>query len=609
MEVYILKSAACLGILFLFYKLLLENTSLHTTKRFFLLGSLAISFIIPCITFTTYIQVNPLVTNILTEVPASTPALDTGISEATNYTLYILGGIYLLGVGIFGIRFGLNLRNVFTRVRNNSKFKQRSIVHVLLKLPVTPHSFFNYIFFSKKAYNNGEIPEEVLMHETAHVEQKHSWDIVFIELLRIAFWFNPLLYFIKHSIKLNHEFLADRTVLNQGADTASYQTILLDFSSKSSVPSMAHSINYSSSSLGKLFSKNSFGLVKKRFTVMKTHTSRRAAWLRMLVILPLMAGLIYGFSSTKTVEKIVSDPKVTFENPEVQKEYDTWYTNVANEIGNSKATPEQLAAYNKIAAFWNKRFNETPNSRIMPLSELKKLETIYRLMTIEQRKQAQPFPECKPPATSNSPSGNDAINKILVIMIQMSEITINGKQSSLKTFARDLDKLTKNWEEADYTSIKPIIKIASTPDEFLKKLDAEYKKTHFSKANGGFGLLPPPPPPPAPKVIKGVNDTDDNNPPPPPPAPDAPRVIKSVNYTDGNIPPPPPPMSQLDIIVKMAKKKSTFYYEGKEITSDEAIEVVKKNSDLNIQVTNSSSKNPTVKISKEPIYVKKKMIP
>lgn len=690
MEVYILKSAACLGILFLFYKLVLENTSLHTTKRFFLLGSLAVSFVIPFITFTEYIEVTPVVTETFIQIPITISEPTEAIATPINYLPYIWGGIYVLGVLIFSVRFGRNMLRIFNKVRRNPKHKNKSIFHVLLKLPVTPHSFFNYIFFSKKEYEAGEIPQEVLVHETAHVEQKHSWDIVFFELLRIVFWFNPLLYFIKHSIKLNHEFLADRTVLNQGAELSTYQTILLDFSSTSSVPQMAHSINYSSTRLTELFSKNSFGQVKKRFTVMKTHTSKRAAWLKGLLVLPLLAVLIYGFSETK-------EEFITFENPETVSSSskildisinekneilidnttiqvsdiealvtEKYFTNAALHVsGNAnvmiaksvvaelvrldvskclsvtsavsgngdilseedfneimsplrdlfqkntieQASPKQLEIYNKLA----KKYNAVPVAeRKIGWEDLMKLENIYRQMSEKQRQNALPFPECLPKNQSSWEEGyakeyNDGAarnnKKSIVITINVSEIMINGKTTSLKNFAKELDKATKDWTTAEYQAAHPSVLVAGTPDSFMEKLDIEFRKTAYFKANGGESIIPtsPPPPPPAPdaiNVIKSINDHDPNIPPPPP----APKVLKGINDGDPNIPPPPPPpTSPLNHIIEMAKKNATFYFEGKQITSDKAIELVKKNKDLNIQTTGSSSKNPQVKISTKPI--------
>src|SRR5690606_3931766 len=123
--------------------------------------------------------------------------------------------------------------------------------------------------------------------EYVHAKQKHSIDILVVELLQIVFWFNPLLYLIKRSVKLNHEFLADRAVLNRGTDTAAYQNILLAFSSHATTPTLANSINYS--------------FIKKRFTVMKKQTSTQAIWLRSLLLVPLVAILMYGFSTREVV--------------------------------------------------------------------------------------------------------------------------------------------------------------------------------------------------------------------------------------------------------------------------------------------------------------------
>jgi len=201
--------------------------------------------VIPFITFTQYVAVAP-VTEMVTE-NVVIPVYETQeiIAEPINYTPYILWSIYTLGVLFFTLRFTKNLISLVQKIRKNPVFKKQSFLYVLLQLPVTPHSFFKYIFFDKEAFEAGKIPKEVLIHEQAHVAQKHSWDILFFEIFQIIFWFNPLLYFFKRSIKLNHEFLADRTVLQTGAPLATYQSILLDFSSKSSVPAMAHSINYS----------------------------------------------------------------------------------------------------------------------------------------------------------------------------------------------------------------------------------------------------------------------------------------------------------------------------------------------------------------------------
>ncbi|QAA82611.1 M56 family metallopeptidase [Aequorivita sp. H23M31] len=290
MELYLLKSTVILAILYVFYKLVLENTSIHNFKRFYLLGSLVTSFVIPFITFTSYGQVSAFQTIYTEGIPKLT--VDKTI-ETINYWPLVLWTIYGLGVLFFSVKFLRNLFTIIQQIRKNPKRQDRSFTNILLKENVIPHTFFSYIFLNKEKFESGNIPAEVLLHEEAHARQRHSLDIILIELLKIIFWFNPLFYFLKRSIKLNHEFLADEAVLKNGFETSAYQKLLLAFinpnnQSHTITPRLAHSINYSP--------------MKKRFLIMKTNTSRRSILFRSLLILPLLSFLIYGFGSTETIK-------------------------------------------------------------------------------------------------------------------------------------------------------------------------------------------------------------------------------------------------------------------------------------------------------------------
>jgi len=181
--------------------------------------------------------------------------------------------------------------------------------------------------------------------------------LLFIELVQLLFWFNPLLLLYKRSIKLNHEFLADRVVLRNNANLSAYQNLLLAFSSNVRPPSLANAINYS--------------FIKKRFTVMKKQTSPQAIWLRSLLILPLVAFLLYGFSTKEIIQKEI-----------LQEE---------NVTGNlqEKASPEMVKEYNVIAEKWN-----DPNATNFKYVEGEKERAlyIYSRMSESQKKESEPFP-------------------------------------------------------------------------------------------------------------------------------------------------------------------------------------------------------------------------
>ena len=283
-----------MGIFLVFYKLLLERESMHHFKRFFLLTALIISLIIPQIVFTEYIEAEPTpaVTQVLTinEQPEITPIVHEMEESPMNWSL-ILYTLYGLGVAIFGFRFLYNIAKLWIRVRRNTQIKYNFLVKVLLKEELPPHTFLRYIFLNKQKFESKSIPAAVLLHEETHAKEWHSLDVLFIELLQVLFWFNPLIYVFKRSIKLNHEFLADSAVIKGQENQLQYQNTLLSYLSNDNFHThqsvgIANAINYSS--------------IKKRFIIMKKQTSKRGILIRSVLVFPLMVLLLVSFSSRST---------------------------------------------------------------------------------------------------------------------------------------------------------------------------------------------------------------------------------------------------------------------------------------------------------------------
>ncbi|MDP5062620.1 MAG: peptidase M56, partial [Maribacter sp.] len=206
-----------MSIFLLFYKLLLEKESMHHFKRYFLLTAVIASFIIPQIVFTEYVEIEPTtaVTQVITinEPQNIQPVVQAIEKSPMNWSL-ILWNIYGLGAAGFAFRFMYNLFKIWKRIHNNPKTKHSAIYRILLKEQLPPHTFLRYIFLNKRKFEVNSIPDSVIKHEETHALQWHSLDVLFLEVLQVVFWFNPLIYAFKKTIKLNHEFLADRAVLN-----------------------------------------------------------------------------------------------------------------------------------------------------------------------------------------------------------------------------------------------------------------------------------------------------------------------------------------------------------------------------------------------------------
>ncbi len=309
MIAYLIKSSLCMLLLWGFYALFLEKENMHFTKRFYLIFSVVFSLIIPLITFTytTNIQVAP---ELLPEPTIITMVMsdETAILEPSiDYVSIFLWSIYSIGVLSFGFRFIKNLKNLNKRIRNGERLKEPSHVNVLVSDVIVPHTFLKYIFVSKKEYHEKKIPEEVLLHEKTHVLQKHTLDILFIEMLQVIFWFNPLFIWIKKSIKLNHEFLADQTVLKRQFSIQTYMNLLVNYTDNSNQVALASPINYS--------------LTKKRILMMSQQFSKTRAAARLLLLLPFLMVCMLLFNNeivaqqkdskhTKTVQDTHPDKKI-----------------------------------------------------------------------------------------------------------------------------------------------------------------------------------------------------------------------------------------------------------------------------------------------------------
>ncbi len=711
MLVYVLKSAACLAILLAFYTFFMEKENMHTLKRFYLLGALVAALTIPFVTFVEYVEIVP--SEIATMEVLEIPTVTSHVQKQTpiDYLPIALWSMYILGALLYGFKFVRNLAVIIQRIRKNPKYRVHHIYNVLLSESVVPHTFLSYIFLNKQKFEARQIPKEVLLHEQTHARQKHSWDVLFIEFLQVIFWFNPMIPLTKKAIKLNHEFLADLAVLNKGFKPASYQNTLLEFSSPDSYHDyrlqLANAINYSS--------------IKKRFTVMKTRTSKKTILLRSLLFLPLFALLLYSFSNAKIIQiqktethtskksldssqtvhpekettaketlqisasliqndslKFIKDWYITIDGKkyyylrdanrdwyyydstkkevnldivaEYKKkynEYNTLKNTGTHYIHKSKneqilldvlfsdlggmyfrmsrairlkikqsispyapymklvkngqtvykkqdeltkedkillpppppyfpkkqqlqegATKKQLLEFNTLAKKYNSLSKD--NFRIIGI-EVNHLEHLYSLMTDEQKKKSEPFPNFPPP-----PSPPYAV----------PEHRENYSKALLKAFDQFIEKGdTYGKASTDYMkngngNIKDLQRMYK---EVMRLYDSYVElavKENLMKLT--------------PRKAPGVKKGGENNVSPPPVSPGEISAIP---------PPPPSPKSPVEHVVEMAEKNAIFYFEGNEISSDKAVELLKNSNKINLRTRHEGLKRPIVELSTSPIII------
>lgn len=327
---FILKSSVCLVVFLGFYHLFLEKEKIHFFNRFYLLISIIISLLIPFLNFEIIkeIPVQQKMETIRLDHSHSVSAVDMNSTTATvlplektleetvDYLPFLLWTLYIIVASLLLIRFAKNISQLISKTKSNPTVKHKNAHLILLNEKVLPHTFLNSIFINFDDYNHRNIEDELYTHELVHVTQKHTIDILFIEALKSIFWFNPLFYFYKKAIQLNHEFLADEGVVKQCNDVPFYQTLLLQKNSINHV-FLTSNLNYS--------------VTKKRLIMMTKNTTKILALLKKAAILPILIGIIYFFCIEIVAQEKTSNPiegKTVKTLSEEDKIRDHYYSNV-----------------------------------------------------------------------------------------------------------------------------------------------------------------------------------------------------------------------------------------------------------------------------------------
>ncbi|MGV8096911.1 MAG: M56 family metallopeptidase [Mangrovibacterium sp.] len=300
MAEYIIKSTISLTVLYVLYYSLLRNIKSFEFNRFYLLFVVMFSLIIPFIQIPMGID---LLINQNTQDYSSSisninikGAIVKGQKESVFHLIDLLIVVYILISAILLIRFVFNLWNIIKLINKSSKDLNSYPRIVLSQQKTLPYSFFQYIIVSKTEYEKGQIDYDLIIHEQAHCNQHHSVDILFIEIVKIIFWFNPIIWILKKEMQLNHEYLADSKVLKT-QNLKSYQYILLNLVFRNNSTYLASNFNYS--------------FTKKRLIMMTKNISSTKSMVRKITIVPLV--LILAVSLTFSQENLSKESLKNFD--------------------------------------------------------------------------------------------------------------------------------------------------------------------------------------------------------------------------------------------------------------------------------------------------------
>jgi beta-lactamase regulating signal transducer with metallopeptidase domain len=211
---YLIRSALILTIVFMVYQLL-KNDRNFTRNRIFLLGGLLLSFLLPFISFipTSTVPVSGSV--LLQPVIISSDRIDKVVNHNPDIFIILLI-VYLVGVVLLLAKNGLQLWKLYSITKHSGITPMKGYTLVQTRSEASPFSFFRLIFINEHIGENEAAT--ILAHEQVHAEQRHSVDVLLMELLTVLQWFNPAVWFYRNLLREVHEYLADRSILHKGIE-------------------------------------------------------------------------------------------------------------------------------------------------------------------------------------------------------------------------------------------------------------------------------------------------------------------------------------------------------------------------------------------------------
>ncbi len=289
---FIIKLILSAGLLYGYYHFFLRNQRFHHYNRFYLLGIALISVIIPFINIPVNLfwgsQQHPALIQTLKVINANgweEPVTIYARGNQWTKWLNLQNGLSLVYAA--GVLTGLLLfiRSLLHIRRLEKKYAYERIDRLKIyqtSEPGTPFSFFRAIFWDQKIAMNTAQGQQIFRHELFHVKEKHSADILLMEILCCIAWFNPFFHLIKKEIKAIHEFLADEYAASS-SNRYEYAELLVMHAIRQKTPQLIHPFFHNQ--------------IKRRITMItQSNIIRRSGYIRRIMALPLLFVLVSAFA-------------------------------------------------------------------------------------------------------------------------------------------------------------------------------------------------------------------------------------------------------------------------------------------------------------------------
>lgn len=285
---YLFESSVALLSFYLLYNWGLKKETFFQLNRWYLLTMPAVALIIPLINLEISTALGegnlPMFHPVMEEYYAWQESTWTP-NEGANTSLWhislgdVLYWCYWAGFLFMAIRLLQGLLVLTNEMRRATAKRAGKVVYLETDQERPTASFFSYIFWNAKA--NNERYRLILEHEMVHVRQRHSLDVLLMEMWVIIKWFNPIIYLYRKHLRLTHEYIADQFVVEQTGNRLAYAELMVESESEITTNRLTHKFN---------------SLTKMRLIMLARSKSNRWRYARYFLIFPIALSLFALFS-------------------------------------------------------------------------------------------------------------------------------------------------------------------------------------------------------------------------------------------------------------------------------------------------------------------------
>lgn len=285
------------------YELFLKRETFFHHNRFYLLATSVLSLVIPFVKIPFLQTAAPETFAVLLPEVLLNNAANPSPEVSSGSGIPFLQWVFFSGIVLSLLYFVWKISRVLLINAKGTQHFWKNTKVITIPNSKEAFSFVNTIYIGEAL--SAEERETILRHEAVHIRQMHYADLLWFELLRVVFWFNPMVFFYQKRIAETHEYIADHYVAQQ--NKKDYYLHLL-----------AQTFETTTISFTNTFFNHSF--IKKRIVMLqKTKSKKNFQW-KYALIVPLLFGmLLYTSCSEENPVEKTETTEEQFDNIDIEK--------------------------------------------------------------------------------------------------------------------------------------------------------------------------------------------------------------------------------------------------------------------------------------------------